>query len=157
MIFLWYRCIDLTINNFFLCPYSPGLHELHPTGRLHLSSTLQYLSFPPSFSMTFFVAVLLRLRCQPLFYARRYLETSLTSSTENWSELSWWWLNLLGKPSLRKPGKQKCFRPKARAEFVPQHFSVSRAAELRNICDRDKVSTTMFPSLARYLITRKIP
>ena len=118
MIFIWHRCIDLTINNFFLCPYSPSLHELHPTGRLYLSSTLQYLSFPPSFSMTFFVAVLLRLRRQPLFYARRYLETSLTSSTENWSELSWWWLNLLGKPSLRKPGKQKCFRPKARAEFV---------------------------------------
>ena len=54
-------------------------------------------------------------------------------------------------------GKQKCCELQARTVFVFRAAKfvsathVSRAAKLENICIRNNVSATMFPSLARPL------
>ena len=58
-------------------------------------------------------------------------------------------------------GKQKCFwlQPKTFFVFRATKFvsatHVSRAAKLENICIRNNVSATMFPSLARPLVHNK--
>ena len=52
----------------------------------------------------------------------------------------------MGNLRFESPGSKNVFDPRQEQNLFPQHIRVSRAAELQNICDHDKVSITMFPS-----------